>query len=222
LSKHTNEEDVNSAIENYYQMGTTNTKDDVLLELLVHMLQEPFFSQLRTVEQLGYVVHSGVRRDFNVQGLFVLIQSSEVSPTHMDERIEIFFQQFMNKLENLSDSEYNTHLEALIAKKEEKEKQLARLSVKFWIEINNYSYQFDRMKRDVECLKALQKSELVDFYKRYIVNYETRKKLSVQIFGKGKAIPSKITLPTETHKIIIIENFTKFKRSLLLYNSATS
>lgn len=33
--------------------------DEAMLELLSHLISEPAFDQLRTKEQLGYIVHTG-------------------------------------------------------------------------------------------------------------------------------------------------------------------
>ena len=33
--------------------------DEAMLELLAHLISEPAFDQLRTKEQLGYIVHTG-------------------------------------------------------------------------------------------------------------------------------------------------------------------
>ena len=61
----------------------------MLLELSTQMLKEPCFNVLRTQEQLGYIVFSGVRRAHGVQGMRFIVQS-EKSPTYVDSRIEAF------------------------------------------------------------------------------------------------------------------------------------
>jgi secreted Zn-dependent insulinase-like peptidase len=44
----------NTAVEIYIQCGKDNIEDRVLIDLLVQILNEPLFDQLRTKEQLGY------------------------------------------------------------------------------------------------------------------------------------------------------------------------
>lgn len=48
-----NEIQPDSALEFYLQCGVQETRATVLVELLVQMLHEPFYSTLRTKEQLG-------------------------------------------------------------------------------------------------------------------------------------------------------------------------
>lgn len=67
-----------SAVEVYWQLGCDSLASRVLTELLECVLEEPLYHQLRTTEQLGYIVFSGLRCELGVVGLRVLVQSSEV------------------------------------------------------------------------------------------------------------------------------------------------
>jgi insulysin len=79
-SYHFNKDEVNSAIENIYigeeiaGLGTLPTVSssssihhkaiifEAILNLIAHLLREPAFDQLRTKEQLGYIVHVGIKK----------------------------------------------------------------------------------------------------------------------------------------------------------------
>ena len=45
-----------SCIESIYQVGVQNTRNNMLLELFIQLINEPCFNTLRTQEQLGYIV----------------------------------------------------------------------------------------------------------------------------------------------------------------------
>ena len=75
--------------EIYLQCGLEETRANMLLELAVQILKEPCFNVLRTQEQLGYIVFSGVRRVHGVQGLRFIVQS-EKAPSFVDSRVEAF------------------------------------------------------------------------------------------------------------------------------------
>jgi insulysin len=77
------------AIEIYLQCFQQTTENNALLELFGHLVDEPCFDQLRTKEQLGYIVNSGVRRSRGVQGFRVIVQSSR-ELDHVNRRIELF------------------------------------------------------------------------------------------------------------------------------------
>ena len=52
----TNEVHKTSCIETIYQVGVQNTRDNILIELFIQLINEPCFNILRTQEQLGYIV----------------------------------------------------------------------------------------------------------------------------------------------------------------------
>jgi insulysin len=78
-----------SCIEMYLQVGGQTTRNNMLLELFAQIISEPCFDVLRTKEQLGYIVFSGVRRSSGVQGLRIIVQSTR-KPAYLDQRIEAF------------------------------------------------------------------------------------------------------------------------------------
>lgn len=78
-----------NAIEIYLQCFQQTVENNALLELFCHLVDEPCFDQLRTKEQLGYVVSSGARLSRGVQGFRVIVQSSR-DLEHVDKRIELF------------------------------------------------------------------------------------------------------------------------------------
>lgn len=78
-----------SCIEMYYQCGLQSKENNVKLELIAQLIQEPCYNVLRTKEQLGYIVFSGVRRSNGVQGLRIIVQSDR-HPNYLDNRIEEF------------------------------------------------------------------------------------------------------------------------------------
>lgn len=78
-----------SCTEVYYQTGLQSTESNMLLELLAQLISEPCFSTLRTKEQLGYIVFSGVRKTNGAQGLRIIVQSDK-HPEYVEQRINVF------------------------------------------------------------------------------------------------------------------------------------
>ena len=89
-----NADNRNSAIEICFQIEPEPTGYALAarVALLTHLLREPCFNQLRTKEQLGYIVHSGslITADY-VLGIRFLIQSDvpHGDPRLLDGRIEV-------------------------------------------------------------------------------------------------------------------------------------
>lgn len=78
-----------NGIEVYYQCGAMTARENSLVELFCQIIGEASFNVLRTQEQLGYIVASGVRSFGGVQGIRIIVQSDK-SPAYLNERIENF------------------------------------------------------------------------------------------------------------------------------------
>jgi insulysin len=91
-----NEVHATHCVETYLQLGLEDKRSNMLLELAMQILKEPCFNVLRTQEQLGYIVFSGVRRAHGVQGLRFIVQS-EKTRTKSNVKLNSFFNcGFMN------------------------------------------------------------------------------------------------------------------------------
>lgn len=64
----------NTAVEVYFQVGKDNIMDRVVIDMLIHLMEEPLYSQLRTQEQYGYRVSCDSRWTVGVMGMkFVVV-----------------------------------------------------------------------------------------------------------------------------------------------------
>ncbi|VVC86828.1 unnamed protein product [Leptidea sinapis] len=175
----------------YYACGLREPRDNVTLELLAQTLSEPCFHVLRTQEQLGYIVFSGVRRSNGVQGLRVIVQSDK-HPAHLEDRIDAFLDGSLEYLEKMTDEEFLKHRGSLAAQRLERPKRMNTKAAQLWSEINAQMYNFDRARMEVEQLNTVTKQELVNFYKKHIwSSSKERRKLSVHVVsvaegGAGK------------------------------------
>ncbi|XP_028137935.1 insulin-degrading enzyme isoform X1 [Diabrotica virgifera virgifera] len=175
-----------SCIELYYQCGLQSKENNVKLELVAQIVQEPCFNILRTKEQLGYIVFSGVRRSNGVQGLRIIVQSDR-HPNYLDSRVEKFLESMLEHITEMSEEDFLKHREALAAQRLEKPKQLNALTNKFWQEITSQQYHYDRANVEVAYLRTLTKEDIIDFYKEVLSkNAEKRKKLTVQVLSMAE------------------------------------
>lgn len=132
-------------IEAFYQTEPESTRNNVLVELFCQIINESTYHQLRTQEQLGYIVASGVRRLGGMQGVRFILQSDR-SPHYLDERIEAYIQSVRESLANLSDEEFQRHKDALAVNKLEEPKRISRQCDVYWSEISSHLYHFNRGK----------------------------------------------------------------------------
>ncbi|CAF2967042.1 unnamed protein product [Rotaria sp. Silwood2] len=169
------------AIEVYLQCFQQTFENNALLELFCHLVDEPCFDQLRTKEQLGYVVSAGTRRSRGVQGFRVIVQSAR-EPDYINQRIELFIDSIKEYISTMPDELFKKQREGYMVKKVEVPKKMHSQGNKFWNEITNHQFCFDRPQLEVEIIKTLERNDLLRFYDHYISPHSIyRRKLALHV-----------------------------------------
>lgn len=133
---------VNSCIEYYLFIGeVSDRKMRALLNIFSQMTEEPAFDQLRTKEQLGYIVFSGGHMASTTMGYRVLVQS-ERSAAYLEGRIEKFLTSYQETLEKMPEKDFQNHINSLLKKKTEKLKNLNQETERYWNYVGNEFYDF--------------------------------------------------------------------------------
>ncbi|KAK8900759.1 hypothetical protein QC760_010523 [Botrytis cinerea] len=104
------------------------------------MIHEPAFDQLRTKENLGYVVFNGYSRAITTIAYTFTIQS-EKTPQYLEERIDSFLAGYSEILKNMSGFEFERHKGSLITQRLEALENLDQESDRLWSHIG--SEEFD-------------------------------------------------------------------------------
>ncbi|ORE08646.1 hypothetical protein BCV72DRAFT_203143 [Rhizopus microsporus var. microsporus] len=204
---------VNSGIEYVIQVGNiTETSLRAKLTLLAQIAQEPCFDQLRTKEQLGYLVFSGVRKQVGSMGLRFILQS-ERDTIYLENRIEDFLDKLRALVEKMTPEEYDAQVQSVITKKLEKDKNLAQEGSKYWSHIHSGFYEFDQAEKDIKELKEIKKEDLLAFMSEYIDPCSSKfRKLSVHIQSQKAqtAQPKKFKVNIESlHTCLVSQGVTR-------------
>lgn len=140
-------ENVNHCIDTWFSVGDQGDRTVRVKTLLFdQLIHEPAFDQLRTKEQLGYVVFSSIRSFATTCGIRILVQS-ERTPDYLDSRVESFLEKFGTTLAEMSEDEFEGHKRSLIIKRLEKLKNLNQESSRHWTQISNEYYDFEQGTR---------------------------------------------------------------------------
>jgi len=89
------------AITIYLQCFQRTLENNALIDFFAQLISEPCFDQLRTKEQLGYLVSAKIFRAYGAQGLQITVQST-FGLDHVNRRIERFLDSI-----RVSRKEYN-------------------------------------------------------------------------------------------------------------------
>ncbi|KAL9025425.1 MAG: hypothetical protein Q9196_005751 [Gyalolechia fulgens] len=196
---------VNHCIEYYLYVGSlADHASRAKLLLLGQMTEEIGFDQLRTKEQLGYIVSTSAKLAATVMGYRVMIQSER--PTeYLEERINAFLALFGSRLESMDHNEFEGHKQSLISKRLEKVKNLDQESERFWNHIRGEYFNFVQNETDVANLKPLSKQDMIDFFKQYIDPVSpSRAKLSVHMIAQSspKALAGNMSAAEQKEKLV--------------------
>lgn len=204
---------VNHAIEYSLLVGDrTDRRLKIKAQLFAQILQEPTFDQLRTKEQLGYVVFSGARVSTATTFFRVLIQS-ERDPEYLECRIDAHLSRFKADLENMSSSDFEAHRRSVINQKQETLKNLGSETGRMAQNIENEYFDFYKLEHDVVELKQLNKKDIQDFYNDFIdPNSKIRAKLSVHMMAQGNA-KEETKLSAEQQSEAVTDALLKFLSS---------
>ncbi|KAG7370665.1 secreted/periplasmic Zn-dependent peptidase, insulinase-like protein [Nitzschia inconspicua] len=213
-----NDANSNSCVQIVLQMGALDMATNSNLAFVNHLVREPAFNQLRTEEQLGYIVHTSVKTSGdNIKGLVFLIQSDSFDPNHVESRIEEFLAAFRQRIVAMSSDDFQTNVDSVVASFLEKNKNLGEESSRYWHVITNKTYQFRRLQMMADLVKTLKKEQVIQFFDKYVAaNGSCRHKLCIQVVAKQHANAAACD-DKEQKGVVLIENPADFKLSMPLF-----
>lgn len=98
------------------------------------MMREPAFDELRTKQQLGYVVFVIRHESRGMIGTKIIIQS-EREPDYLESRVDEFLTEYRAQLEKITPEEFQRQKEGLISVKLERLNNLDAECGRFWSRI---------------------------------------------------------------------------------------
>ncbi|GAB3032339.1 insulinase family protein [Bowmanella dokdonensis] len=154
------------AVLQYFQTPTADVHDIALTILTEQLLAAPFFNQLRTEKQLGYLVGSGYMPYNQHPGMGFYIQSPNHTPEALVSEIEHFLQQADLRVQTMPEEELNA-IKAGVAKQlDSKDNSLSMRSQRLWLAIGNKDWHFDQQHRLSEQILTLSREEILTFCRR--------------------------------------------------------
>ena len=151
-------------------------KENILGVHMVDILfNEPFFDQLRTKEQLGYVVRGGFRSKGDPKNPFfyysMTIQSAKKPSQYLTKRSVKFIDDMRTKIQNITVERYNQVKQAvhqqLIKKDTSLQHQIARYRTAVMTGTHIYNYEEILLRR----LKSYDINQFKLFVRRLLIDY---------------------------------------------------
>lgn len=180
-----------SALSAYYQGASKTFESRARFALLTQVVSSPFFNELRTEKQLGYIVFSTASTLMEVPGISFVVQSPVAGPIELQTYTDTFLQDFVGILAQMSESEFEAHKSGLLTRILEEEKTLQDRSLRYWREIDKKHFDFDSLDRLADAVRGTHKQQFQAFYADALLGAK-RKRIVVWAVGdkhKGTLSP---------------------------------
>jgi secreted Zn-dependent insulinase-like peptidase len=133
-----------------------------------HLLAPRYFHQLRTEQQLGYLVGTGYVPVNTLPGMAFYIQSPTYSAGELYQATVQFFRNSITELAALSEIEFQSLKQGLLAQLSERDTSLSARAKRFWLALGQTDYQFDLIQQILKCLNALTASDFLIFLQQLL------------------------------------------------------
>lgn len=158
--------------------GSKKSDDEqAQLAVLNSLFGNAFFMQLRTHEQLGYVVTSFEFPVDDIPGFVMLVQSSNTDLPGIKARMDKFRKDYLATLKAVDEQDVEQAKQALIANVLQKPTdfyaEASRYTKEFW----QGQYQFDARDRHLAALQKVTKADLIRVYENLLLNEKSGKAL---------------------------------------------
>ncbi|MGF1695936.1 insulinase family protein [Vibrio lamellibrachiae] len=155
-----------SAIVVYYQCENTHPKSIALYSLANHLMSATFFHEIRTKQQLGYMVGTGNMPLNRHPGIVLYVQSPNAAPIDLISSIDEFLNAFYMVLLELNEYQWHSSKRGLWNQISTPDSTLRGRAQRLWVAIGNKDVQFNQRETVLEELKNLTRSDMI----RFVVN----------------------------------------------------
>jgi insulysin len=177
-------EGVNSAFVSDYLLNDNSAATRAAAVVLANFISEPFYSELRTRQQLGYIVGSQVPASNNQRYLTFIVQSSVYAPDELRRRADALIATFPAALDAVSDAQWNTLVAGARSTLEQKPKSIAEKAENFFAAAFTFDRDWDRRQAALDALDKLTKADAVALLKSVLAP-ETAKRRTLLLNSKN-------------------------------------
>ena len=152
-----------SAVVLYHQCVDIETKSIALYSLANHLMSATFFHEIRTKQQLGYMVGTANMPLNRHPGIVMYVQSPNAAPAELVTAIDEFLNAFYMVLLELSEEQWNSSKLGLINQISSPDTTLRTRAQRLWVAIGNKDEAFDQRERVLDDLEGLSRADMMRF-----------------------------------------------------------
>ena len=196
--------DNNNSLAYAIQVGEKSPSLVAQVSMLASIVESDFYTQMRTNQQLGYIVWSFQQRVEERIFFRLVIQSSTHGPFDMSKRVNTWLKSTDKLFFQLSDQEFERHRQALIVDLEKEGDSIAAVLGDLYALAIDEKGDFNYKKKLIKAVKEVKKEDVISKARKVFLDTETPR-LEVLMRAKG----SKEKVPAG-----VFSEVTQFKNSL--------
>ena len=200
----------NSATVVYYQIGNKKYQRAVF-RFISDYIKNKFFDELRTKQQLGYIVAGGLTIVGKTYGFRFIIQGHVKDANHFAEQTEAFLESTMISIRNIRQEEIDDIKKGIIANLEKPFNNLTEQTESHLEEIKKMTYEFDLRENFIEEIKKVDRDMIIDEFDK--IFFRDARIIELHVVSKNGWTQYQQTLSARCDKK---KNISVFKKSQLL------
>ncbi|TXR54096.1 insulinase family protein [Reinekea thalattae] len=174
-----------SALLQYFQGENSSLRERALYMLLAKAINAPYYSELRTREQLGYIVTAQSYTIDGFPGLIFYVQSPHTDAALLQLYSDRFLNRYNQSLLDMTEAQFNDYKIGLSTTLLEEDKNLYQLSSRYWQNIVDGNKNFNTQIRLAQEINKISLDGFRRFYANEIVGDLIR---SVSLHQVGKSM----------------------------------
>ncbi len=183
----------NACWMNFVQFGPRDPRREAILRIGASYFKTPFYSEMRTRQQLGYIVFSGALTNSPGQGMYFLIQSGSYPAGELADRAYAWAAENISTVREMTDQEFS-ELQASIVE------ELSQTETNMGQRLGTLSYEgtelggiFDWKEQVSSAVQNLTKNDVANAFE---AAFDKKKKASLAIYMDADG--AETTKPRET------------------------
>jgi secreted Zn-dependent insulinase-like peptidase len=150
----------------YVQSPSDTVSDQAKMSVLRQMMQSPFYSSLRTEQQLGYIVFMGSLRLKEVPASVFVVQSPTASVDDIQKAVTQFITDFSNNIP----VDVEVFKRAVITKLLEAAPSLSASANIYWSDITQSDGRVNRRQRLIDAVEKVTSDDIKQFYQQVMLS----------------------------------------------------
>jgi insulysin len=163
-----------------YQVGEADLSTRMAAELIARGVQNYFYTEMRTKQELGYIVFSGTYNRDNTQSLVYIIQSGTHDAEDLTQRAEACVATFPAEFAGMPDAQFEAIRESLIEDRRKEPKSIGEQAGMFFDAAFTKEGEFAWIEHEIEALQQLSREDVQALLERTVAE-ETRRRVMILI-----------------------------------------